>query len=350
MTPSVSATQGFLEVRIPSFILPPSTKPVTQLTAFIASSLGPPALLTERAYLLNDNVLFTLTPSNPKSGIGQVSFANAMDGVGNANAAYKFGFTPMNPVPKGAFIEIVVSPLVTVPTNYATNFKATCTKGCTSSGATFVWTQATNRMRVSNIFPSYLTTGTAVEITITGWTNPETSTVAIFSLETMFNDGTADRQIDRFTGMSLSSILGLCQVRNIYVTDGDTRLYANPKNYTVEVACNHEVQTNYGLRLTFPEEFSIVPNSRCIFGRYNTRYFCQAFAETRKLEIFSFTDELIPAATLLNFTVDSIRNPSVYGETKDIVVQTLDSLGNAIDTGTFKIDKDYFTISNFTNF
>ena len=32
------------------------------------------------------------------------------------------------------------------------------------------------------------------------------------------------------------------------------------------------------------------------------------------------------------------------------MVQTLDNLGNAIDTGTFKIDKDYYTISNFTSF
>ena len=273
-----------------------------------------------------------------------------MDGVGNANAAYKFGFTAMNPIPAGAFIEIVVSPLVSVPTNYLTNFKAVCTKGCTSTGVSFNWTQATNRMRVSNIFPSYLAVGTQVEITITGWTNPDSSTIAIFELETMFNDGTADFKIDKFTGMSLSSVLGLCQVRNIYVTDGDTRLYANPKNYTVEVACNHDVMTNYGLRLTFPEQFTIVPNSRCIFGRYNSRYFCQAFAETRKLEVYSFTDELIPAATLLNFTIDSIRNPGVYGETGEIMVQTLDNLGNAIDTGTFKIDKDYYTISNFTSF
>ena len=47
---SSTAGQGELLITIPSFVLPPSTKPVSQITGFTATTLGPPALLTEKAY------------------------------------------------------------------------------------------------------------------------------------------------------------------------------------------------------------------------------------------------------------------------------------------------------------
>ena len=97
---------------------------------------------------------------------------------------------------------------------------------------------------------------------------------------------TGDFIIDRLIGgLTIEATQGFCTIEDIYPTDDD-RIYAIPGNYTVTMECVSEIEPLHGLRLTFPEEFYIVQDSRCTVGLANTRYICNAFNITNTIEIF----------------------------------------------------------------
>ena len=108
---------------------------------------------------------------------------------------------------------------------------------------------------------------------------------------------------------------GTCDVTLVNVTDGDNRIWVEPKNYTIIMTCSHDLLADYGIRITPPSDFLLVDRARCVFGKYNTRYSCIVYAADGYIEAYSFTSQTISAETTIHFTVDSIRNPSVEGPT-----------------------------------
>ena len=85
-------------------------------------------------------------------------------------------------------------------------------------------------------------------------------------IKTQYNDGSADYEIDYMTGFSISSVEGECQVQLVNVTDGDLRIWFEPRNYTFQMTCNHDFLSTYGIRITMPSQFTLVDRARCIFG------------------------------------------------------------------------------------
>ena len=54
------------------------------------------------------------------------------------------------------------------------------------------------------------------------------------------------------TGFEISVVDGVCVISLVNVTDGDNRIWVEPANYTFQMICDHDLQTDYGLRVTAP--------------------------------------------------------------------------------------------------
>ena len=114
--------------------------------------------------------------------------------------------------------------------------------------------------------------------------------------------------------------------------------------------CNHAVETDYGIRIVFPADYDLIDRSSCSFTGYATRYYCQILADTNTLEVRQFTDDIIEAKDIINFTIDSIINPGTFDATGAIVISTIDEYSSVVDTGEFTLDAGYFTTGTITTF
>jgi len=156
--------------------------------------------------------------------------------------------------------------------------------------------------------------------------------------------------IETVTGMKVSSSAGICQVQSVTIPDGDVRIYGKPTSYQFKMWCSHDFKTNFGIRIQFPDDFIIIDKSSCIFGGYNTRYYCQIFASKKQIEIRDFTTTLITAATLFTFTVDSIINPANFTDTGKGSIYTIDDKQEVLDTGTWQMPQGLYKSGNITAF
>ena len=85
--------------------------------------------------------------------------------------------------------------------------------------------------------------------------------------------------------MSIKAILGICSVTKIAPTD-DNRIYALPKNYTITMSSVTPINPTDGVRILFPKDFYVIPNSRCVVGLQNSRYICNSYNVTNSIEIY----------------------------------------------------------------
>ena len=88
-------------------------------------------------------------------------------------------------------------------------------------------------------FTSYVAAGTTIKFTIKGWTNPSDSNAAAFTVTSKAKLNNVLYGIEIFSGMSITAQAGICTIQKIYVTDGDTRIYAQVTSYSFEMWCNH---------------------------------------------------------------------------------------------------------------
>ena len=125
---------------------------------------------------------------------------------------------------------------VVVPNNDASSFSLTCASGCTNAAAAaFSYSSSTRLLSITEAFAAYTPAGTTIKISITGWTNPIDAESYSFSIATFAYIDNVMYGLENFTGnMSIKANAGLCSVLDIFVTDDDTRIYAQPKSYTFE--------------------------------------------------------------------------------------------------------------------
>ena len=114
--------------------------------------------------------------------------------------------------------------------------------------------------------------------------------------------------------------------------------------------CNHAIETDYGIRITWPSDYIVMDRSSCSFTGYSSRYYCQIFASDNILEVRQFTDATIDAQTLITFTIDSVISPGTYDQTQAIDIITIDEYSAEVDAGSYTFDQGYFTEGNITTF
>lgn len=300
-----------------------------------------------------DTVTDGLTTATRKSTSGlSASITGTLDGVGVSGATYEFSFKPYNDLATETVMLIEVPNGIEIEDDDVSSFSMSCSSGCDNgSGATLSW-DGSSLLTVEDAFSSYVDGRSTETVTfeITGWTNPVDADDYEFTIYTNFVESSVSYGVETITGFTISASEGICYVQQIYVTDSDTRIYGEPASYSFQAWCNHAIESDYGIKVTFPDDYVVMDRSSCEFTGYESRYYCRTYYETNSIEVFSFTDDTIDAQTVLYFTLDSIINPGTFDSTGAITFAILDSNSDVIDTGTYTIDSGYFTAGNITDF
>jgi hypothetical protein len=142
--------------------------------------------------------------------------------------------------------------------------------------------------------------------------------------------------------MYISAEQGICEVKELYPTDNNKYIYGVAQNWTLTMECEHELESTYGLTITFPEGFYVKETSRCIVGLQNAGYSCIAKTATRLITIMGFTNSVISGGEEFSITFNSILNPGFEDMNDPVEVTTLGSTLGTIDIGSFTFDNDYF--------
>jgi len=200
-----------------------------------------------------------LTTTTIKSTTGiSGSITGSLDGIGVSGATYQFSFKTTNPIPVEGIMVLTVPSGVTVVDNDVSDYTVTCSSGCTNAAsASISYSAAYRQVTISDAFSSYTASSTTVTISVTGWTNPDDSESYDFTIDTFAYISDTKYGIETFTDMSIAASEGICYVQDIYVTDGDTRVYASPESYTIQAWCNHAIETTYGLKVVFPDDYIV---------------------------------------------------------------------------------------------
>lgn len=106
--------------------------------------------------------------------------------------------------------------------------------------------------------------------------------------------------------------------REFYPTDGNYMIYGVPSSYTIVVSCEHAIETDYGIRLTLPEDWYVVETSNCAVGGHSGLYTCTAVKDSRTITVTNFLSSTWSANTDLTLTVGSIRNPHLMEKSYSI--------------------------------
>ena len=103
-----------------------------------------------------------------------------------------------DPVPTGSYLLLSFSSGITLPSSYSGwSFS---TKAGPVSGASF--STQSGSLKISNIFNYYYFAGTVYYFSVTGWTNPSSSTAVTFTIYT-YQTTDGDYIIDEFTGLTV---------------------------------------------------------------------------------------------------------------------------------------------------
>jgi len=79
------------------------------------------------------------------------------------------------------------------------------------------------------------------------------------------------------------------------------------------MSCEHDIQSDYGLAMSFPTDLLVISTTNCEVGLQNTGYSCVADSNARTITLFAFTNSVIAAGTQFTFTFNSLRNSPVTG-------------------------------------
>lgn len=134
----------------------------------------------------------------------------------------------------------------------------------------------------------------------------------------------------------------MCKVTKFFPTDNNVYVYGVAISWTFTLSCVHDINTDYGLILTFPALFTIRDTSRCIVGLQNTSYICQASSVDKTITISRFTNSVIAGSTVFSFSVDSIVNPPWTSMTDPVAIAVSSGTQGAIDLGSISLPPDYF--------
>jgi len=271
---------------------------------------------------------------------------------------YNFSVTIKNPIPVGGYFYLKVPEAVKV--TFA-NITWACTF-CNGLTGTPTWDSVTRLMKFS-IFTSYTYANQRLDFWVNGFVNPGTTTPAefqwsSFAVVPLAAGGTGDFPIDELKGLTVTATLGELTVTDIYPTDNNF-IYGRPTNYTIAFYANHDILTDYDIKITFPEEYYIKENRACIVGSWDSdlkepiKYEASCLTEKDKriITFGNFLTTMVPKQTNLNLTIDSIVNPGTLDGTGEILVQTVNRVSaGVVDSGSYTLADAYFKATNITEF
>lgn len=219
--------------------------------------------------------------------------------VGKSPVKYDFAVTPNGEIPIKSYLVIELPDALKIPTDAASiaRFTSSCgenLKGFTNSAIACEVINSGKQIKITNGFLSAATTTyisssglwpPELTFTLNGFTNAILQGAYGPFKVTIFNQS----DVVIYTWMSLTDptlqltgyVKGTCTVESVTVSDNDVRIYARPASYTFKVRCSNVMKPNFGIRITFPADFTIVDQTKCNFGGYTASYSCTTAASAR---------------------------------------------------------------------
>jgi hypothetical protein len=105
-----------------------------------------------------------------------------------------------------------------------------------------------------------------IMFTLEGFTNPATADSAYFIFTSYAELDSGDYMIDRISSMYIKAEQGECTITEMYPTDDNYMIYGVPESWTFTMSCEHDMSTDYGIRMTFPSDFYVIETSSCEMG------------------------------------------------------------------------------------
>lgn len=170
---------------------------------------------------------------------GSASAIIGYDRIDTTGAKYRFKFKSQNVYPAKAGFKVTL-PSDLINTNMA-DYSLTCNAGCTASSSVIPTNSPTTELFFEDVFTAEVDTGTLVDLTITGWTNPSTETALAVTFEVLWHTSN-DYQIDKFENLA-----SLSSTQSIY--SGVTSSFAN----TVILITSQSARGNFDCRIRVPE-------------------------------------------------------------------------------------------------
>lgn len=149
--------------------------------------------------------------------------------------------------------------------------------------------------------------------------------------------------VDSISSMFIQAQQGTCIIYTFAPTDGNYMIYGVAASWTVTLACDHAILTDYSIKILIPSDFYVISTSSCVVGGQQLGYSCVASNPQGSITISSFTKTIISARTKWTFTVNAIRNPAVIGKAALVIVHLRSSSGGIIDLGNYTISNKLIT-------
>ena len=168
---------------------------------------------------------------------GSISISSG-SGVLLTNSVYLFTIVTTNPIPWGGYLTMVVPSAVTVPGSLT----IACIYGCTNTIAPALVSGTTWNLK--GLFVStYTRAGDTLIFTITGFTNPSSTTAVAFTF-TSRDTSSGDYAIDTISTMTVTATQGAITISSLHPTDS-YKIYDIPTSYTIIMTVEHAVGTTY---------------------------------------------------------------------------------------------------------
>jgi hypothetical protein len=180
---------------------------------------------------------------------------------------------------------------------------------------------------------------------LSGFTNPATTEAVFFGFNSyaVLSSPAGTWLVDSISSMFIQAQQGTCIIYTFAPTDGNYMIYGVAASWTVTLACDHAILTDYSIKILIPSDFYVISTSSCVVGGQQLGYSCVASNPQGSITISSFTKTIISARTKWTFTVNAIRNPAVIGKAALVIVHLRSSSGGIIDLGNYTISNKLIT-------
>ena len=72
--------------------------------------------------------------------------------------------------------------------------------------------------------------------------------------------------MDTISNIYIEAATGSCTILELYPSDGNYMIYGVASSWYFKVTCKNEILTDYGVRVTFPDDWYVITTSSCEMG------------------------------------------------------------------------------------
>jgi hypothetical protein len=261
--------EAVLTITVTKILMPPNLKPFGGNQISIITGDSDYFYIEEAIY--EDLTIRTSTPGSTSSFYTSEAEITSDTGVSEEDQTYKFTVYLKGDIPQNGYFTLTVPSEVGMPSGLASDLTVDCLSALSCDSIALTYTSSTREIKFAGAVSSasdYIIAPAPLVFTVRGFTNPSTADEAFFTFKSYASLENGVYQIDEITSLGITAEQGKCTIDEFYPTDGNYMIYGLAANWTVSMKCEHFIGTNYGIRITLPEDFYVIETSTCRIGPY----------------------------------------------------------------------------------